>query len=67
MLSAVSVPICRGGSRISEGGVLTWALIYVVRKFSMWRVLYLGGLGDAVHRKILQIWPTEIKFSSNFE
>ena len=34
---------------------------------SMWSILYLGGLGACPHTKILQIWPTEIEFGSNFE
>ena len=63
---------CRGGSRISEGGVLTWTFIYVARKLivdttSVISMLYLGGLGACPHRKPLQIWPIEIEFGSNFE
>ena len=34
---------------------------------SMRSMLYLGGLGACPHRKLLQIWPIEIEFGSNFE
>ena len=35
---------------------------------SMRSMLYLGRSGGhAPHRKILQIWPTEIEFGNNFE
>ena len=41
--------------------------ISVQSTLSMRSMLYLGDLGTFPHRKILQIWPIEIEFGSNFE